>query len=183
MLGNHDVEYDRARGVVLSGDLTTGSPTPSGPMYRPTPLADELRRYACCRVLCNETFRIGPERGGLNLIGIDYRNPSRDRSLQLCGELVRPELVNIVLTHTPDLFPELPTTIALTLAGHTHGGQLALPFFGPLIRYSRYGNKLIYGHVREKDGRQLIVTAGLGAGHDVRFCVPPEIVFVKLVAK
>ena len=140
----------------------------------------EVLKAGGCRVLNNETFRIGPDRGGLNLIGIDYRNSSLDDSLGFCRRLLRKDCVNLLLFHTPDLFREQPREIALTLAGHTHGGQLALPFYGSLLGYSRYGRRYVYGHIREADGRQMIVTSGLGGTRDIRFCVPPEIVFVKL---
>jgi len=81
----------------------------------------------------------------------------------------------IVLTHNPDLFPEMPARALLTLAGHTHGGQVNLPFFGRLIVPSRYGSRYAAGHIRE-DGRDLFVTAGIGTSIiPVRFRVPPEV--------
>jgi len=81
----------------------------------------------------------------------------------------------IVLTHNPDIFVRIPPRVLLTLAGHTHGGQVNLPFFGRLIVPSRYGERFAIGHVRE-DGRDLFVTPGIGTSIvPVRFGVPPEI--------
>lgn len=81
----------------------------------------------------------------------------------------------IALTHNPDLFPQIPTRIALTIAGHTHGGQVALPALGRLIVPSQFGQRYAIGHVIE-DGRHLFVTPGIGTSIlPVRFRVPPEI--------
>ncbi|HKW91891.1 MAG TPA: metallophosphoesterase [Methylomirabilota bacterium] len=81
----------------------------------------------------------------------------------------------IALTHNPDLFPEMPARALLTLAGHTHGGQVNLPLFGRLIVPSRYGSRYAIGHVRE-DGRDLFVTPGIGTSIiPVRFRVPPDV--------
>lgn len=79
----------------------------------------------------------------------------------------------IALTHNPDVLPEIPTRVSLTLAGHTHGGQVDLPLLGRLVVPSRR----IYaiGHVVE-NGRHVFVTPGIGTSIlPVRFRVPPEI--------
>jgi len=81
----------------------------------------------------------------------------------------------IVLTHNPDLFVRMPARVLLTLASHTHGGQVNLPVLGRLIVPSRYGERYAIGHVHE-NGRDLFVTPGIGTSIvPVRFRVPPEI--------
>jgi len=81
----------------------------------------------------------------------------------------------IVLTHSPDVFPDVPARVALTLAGHTHGGQLRLPLIGRPVVPSRYGQRYAAGHVVE-DGRHLFVTTGIGTSIiPIRIGVPPEI--------
>lgn len=89
----------------------------------------------------------------------------------------------ILLAHEPDIFPQVPARVSLTLSGHTHGGQVRLFGYYPLVP-SRYGNRYAYGHVVEPraDGaRHLIVSGGLGCSiTPVRFGVPPEIVLVEL---
>jgi predicted MPP superfamily phosphohydrolase len=86
----------------------------------------------------------------------------------------------IVLTHNPDLFPEVSGRVALTLAGHTHGGQVALPLLGTPIVPSRFGDRYARGHIIE-GRRHLFVTSGLGTSLlPVRFRVPPEIAVVQL---
>ena len=86
----------------------------------------------------------------------------------------------ILLAHEPDIFPQIPDRVSLTLCGHTHGGQVAIPFLGRPIVPSRYGERYAYGHVVE-DGRHLIVSGGLGCSRlPIRFGVPPEIVVIDL---
>lgn len=85
----------------------------------------------------------------------------------------------ILLAHEPDIFPEVPARVALTLAGHTHGGQVRLFGYSPKVP-SQFGNRFAYGHVVE-GGRQMIVSGGLGLSVlPVRLGVPPEVLMVEL---
>ena len=87
----------------------------------------------------------------------------------------------VLMVHEPDVFPEVPERVALTLAGHTHGGQIRVAGFAPVVP-SRYGQRYVYGHVVE-EGRHLVVSGGLGcSGFPVRFGSPPEIVIIELAA-
>lgn len=87
----------------------------------------------------------------------------------------------ILLAHEPDIFPQVPTCVALTLSGHTHGGQIRLLGYSPVVP-SRFGNRFAYGHVVE-DGHDLIVSGGLGCSiAPVRFGVPPEINLIEVAA-
>jgi uncharacterized protein len=86
----------------------------------------------------------------------------------------------VLLAHEPDIFPEVPARVTLTLSGHTHGGQVAVPYFGRPMVPSAYGRRLAYGHVIE-NGRHLIVSGGLGCSAlPVRVGVPPEIVLIEV---
>src|SRR5690349_16120305 len=67
----------------------------------------------------------------------------------------------ILLVHEPDIFTKVPARVALTIAGHTHGGQIRLPLMPPLWTPSAYGARFAYGHIVE-DGRHMIVSGGLG---------------------
>jgi len=81
----------------------------------------------------------------------------------------------LCFTHSPDVFPTLPRTCLLTIAAHTHGGQVALPILGRLIVPSRYGQRYAAGLVHE-DGKYLFTSTGIGTSIiPVRFGVPPEI--------
>jgi uncharacterized protein len=88
----------------------------------------------------------------------------------------------LLLAHEPDIFPQVPERVALTLAGHTHGGQIRLPLIWPHFVPSRYGARFAYGHIVE-DSRHMIVSGGLGTSIiPARFGVPPEIVHITLGA-
>jgi hypothetical protein len=87
----------------------------------------------------------------------------------------------ILLAHEPDIFPRVPGRVALTLSGHTHGGQIRLCGWSPVVP-SDYGNRYAYGVVEEA-GRQLVVSGGIGCSIlPVRLGVVPEITVVELGA-
>ena len=86
----------------------------------------------------------------------------------------------ICFTHSPDIFPRLPGTCAVTLAGHSHGGQVRLPLLGRPILPLRTGQRYAAGLVRE-GGKTLFVSTGIGtSGLPVRLGVPPEISLLSL---
>jgi predicted MPP superfamily phosphohydrolase len=81
----------------------------------------------------------------------------------------------VALTHNPDLFPQIPARVALTVAGHTHGGQAAIPFIGRPIVPSQFGERFAAGEIVEEE-RRLFVTTGIGVSIlPLRFRVTPEI--------
>lgn len=86
----------------------------------------------------------------------------------------------IVLTHWPDAFPQVPRGVALTIAAHSHCGQVDLPFIGRPITPSPGAARWPCGRY-DVDGKILYVTGGLGVSIlPVRFRAPPEIVIVTL---
>lgn len=89
----------------------------------------------------------------------------------------------LLFTHNPDLFPEVPPRVSLTIAGHTHGGQVYLPGIGRPIVPSSFGERFAIGHI-EEEGRHLFVSPGLGTSIlPVRFLVPPVVSVLELHAK
>jgi predicted MPP superfamily phosphohydrolase len=85
----------------------------------------------------------------------------------------------ILLAHEPDIFPRVPPRVGLTISGHTHGGQVRLFGWSPIVP-SDYGNRYAYGHVVE-NGRHLVVSGGLGTSiMPVRLGVPPEITLIEV---
>ncbi|OKL44615.1 metallophosphoesterase [Pseudovibrio exalbescens] len=87
----------------------------------------------------------------------------------------------ILLAHEPDIFDEVPERIGLILSGHTHGGQIRLPFWGAIMVPSRFGRRFAKG-VFEKGSVKMIVTAGLGCSRlPIRFNCPPEVLLIDLV--
>ena len=88
----------------------------------------------------------------------------------------------ILFTHNPDLFPDVPSRVSLTVAGHTHGGQVYIPGIGRPIVPSKFGERFASGHIVE-NSRHLFVSSGVGTSIlPVRFLVPPEVSVVRLRA-
>lgn len=85
----------------------------------------------------------------------------------------------LLASHNPDLLPEVPESVSLTLSGHTHGGQIVLPFIGPPFTSSRYGRRFASGWVR---GPALgYVSRGLGFGYlPIRVNCPAELTILEL---
>ncbi len=93
---------------------------------------------------------------------------------------------NILLYHSPDLAPIAATNgVDLQLSGHTHGGQVRLPFYGALFTGSLYGKRYEAGRYAHDD-MVLYITRGIGlegAGAPrVRFLCPPEIILWEIGA-
>ena len=71
--------------------------------------------------------------------------------------------------------------VFLTLAGHNHGGQVQIPFYGALLVPSDSGTKFANG-LFNINGNNIIITKGLGNSiMNVRFCCPPEIVVIDFI--
>lgn len=125
-------------------------------------------------VLEDRSVKLKFNQQNIGLAGIsDYYEGPHDvvRALQD----VPPGQGVLCLTHTPDIFPELPAQCHLTITGHTHGGQVNLPFVGALIVPSKYGQRYVSGLVTEL-GKSLFVSTGIGTSIlPVRFGVTPEI--------
>lgn len=81
----------------------------------------------------------------------------------------------VILSHGPDPFPGLPDAPSLTVVGHTHCGQVALPFSGAVYVPSKFGTRYACGLYRQGK-KAMIVSAGIGtSGLPVRLLAPPDI--------
>ncbi|HKT75861.1 MAG TPA: metallophosphoesterase [Sphingobium sp.] len=86
----------------------------------------------------------------------------------------------VILSHGPDTFPLLPDRRLLTLAGHTHCGQVALPIAGIVYVPSRYGTRYACGLYRQGD-KTLLVSGGIGtSGLPIRLLAPPDVWLVTI---
>jgi uncharacterized protein len=108
----------------------------------------------------------------------DYRNGRPDLPATLRE---RPATgATVLVSHNPDVLPEVPTDVGLTLSGHTHGGQVVLPGVGALTTSSRYGDRFLAGWV-EGPARGY-VSRGLGVTSiPVRINCPAELTVLDLV--
>ncbi len=105
---------------------------------------------------------------------------TRGPNLRMALSHVPPAASCLMLMHNPDLFPEVPEQVSLSLAGHTHGGQVALPLIGALVVPSDFGTRYARGLIVE-DKKHHFVTSGIGTSVlPVRFGVPPEICVLNL---
>jgi hypothetical protein len=90
-------------------------------------------------------------------------------------KLLRLRGVKIALSHYPDAIEKVPPEVDLTLAGHTHCGQILLPVLGPIFTGTRLQDEFICGF-KNYSGEKLIVTAGLGTSHlPLRFGARPDV--------
>jgi predicted MPP superfamily phosphohydrolase len=133
------------------------------------------------RMLINEAVQVGAPGGRLSVIGID------DPHANLCADLpgamgaVRPGEFKLLLAHSPELFRDAAAAgIDLYLTGHTHAGQIRLPWVGHLFTNARCPRTYTSGHWRH--GRmQGHTSAGVGCSMlPVRFGCPPEIMVIEL---
>jgi predicted MPP superfamily phosphohydrolase len=108
-------------------------------------------------LLPNDAAAVGP----LAVGGFDGSGPERRKLATLMEKLHALPGGGIVLTHGPDIFAQLPPSVSLTLAGHTHCGQIVWPWGHAPVTSSRFGQRYACGRVDE-DGKVLITSAGLG---------------------
>jgi hypothetical protein len=97
--------------------------------------------------------------------------------------LIRRDATNLLLSHNPDVFPVARRQgFDLTLAGHTHGGQVNFEILDRHINVSRLITPYTQGLYRE-EGKSIYVTTGVGTiGVPVRFGAPPEVALIRLCA-
>lgn len=137
-------------------------------------------------VLSNEARRIAVAGGHLWLVGMDdpytgHADPlAALRSVPFASPMTEPV---IVLAHDPSAFAMVPREAALIMAGHTHGGQVRIPFAGALVNASRAPLRHSRGVIREH-GKLMYVTAGIGTSIlPIRFNCPPEFAILTIGAE
>ena len=134
------------------------------------------------RILRNESLPIGTASNGLFLIGLDdLWEKHTDLPRALSG--VPDGACKILLVHEPDFADQAAQAeIALQLSGHSHGGQVRLPFIGaPILPY--LATKYPIGLQRASPLTQVYTTRGVGLINPaVRFTCPPEVTILRLEA-
>jgi uncharacterized protein len=100
------------------------------------------------------------------------------------GNEISDDSFNIFLYHHPDMIEKLGGSgFDLYLAGHTHGGQVALPFYGALITLTKHGKKYESGHYKFGE-MDIYINRGTGMEGNyaprVRFCAIPEVTVIDL---
>lgn len=144
--------------------------------FKPDALRGEMEKLGL-RVLQNEAVRRGP----LIVGGVDDDFSGHDDIAATFAAMDRlGSGVPLLLTHSPDIVPDLPRPVAAVFAGHTHCGQIRFPVVGAISYVSRYGNRFACGDM--VDGKQRVfVGAGLGTSIvPLRYLTPPDIWLVTL---
>lgn len=182
VLGNHDwwedIEVQRRRsGPVAAGEALQRAGIP---VYENDAVRFVKDRQAFWIAGLGDQWAFWPkrenylkfkQRGKIDYDGVD--------DLQGTLAKVTDDAPVILMAHEPDIFPDVPDRVAVTISGHTHGGQVNLAGYTPIVP-SKFGARYVYGHIVE-GGRDLVVSGGLGlSGLPIRFGRPPEIVLIEL---
>ena len=147
---------------------------------------DDLTDEAGVRVLIDEAVRIELHGQVIELYGYDRWGNDQASLHSFLRTPREAGAARIVLAHRPDpvlgLLPDMD--LDLFVAGHTHGGQVVVPFFGPPLTLSGVPREVGAGGLHELNGAPIYVSRGVGMerGHAprVRFLCPPEVAVVTL---
>lgn len=131
-------------------------------------------------VLQNEVAVISVGDEAIRLWGIEDLWRNRRVPTENSFDTIAEKRNIIAITHNPDSLLIAPQGFAIMFAGHTHGGQLNWPFFGPKAVFN--DPRFMDGHA-VVDGKHVYVTSGVGTSViPFRFRVPPEIAVITLIA-
>lgn len=134
------------------------------------------------RFLRNEATALRFGSASMNIAGWDYESiRRRPYYLQGAEKLIAPGTLNVLLSHSPDVFPVARAKgFDLTLAGHTHGGQVTVEILHQSLNIARFATPYVYGLYRQERSA-VYVTRGIGTiGLPARIGAPPEISVIRL---
>jgi predicted MPP superfamily phosphohydrolase len=146
---------------------------------------DEIDRVSPqfgARFLRSQSVQLRFGNATLNLAGVDYQRKT-EPYLTGAEDLIVPGAYNLLLSHNPDVFPVAASQgFDLTLAGHTHGGQVTLEMIHPALNPVRFMTEYVHG-LYSKGDRSIYVTRGIGTiGVPLRLGATPEIAIIRLCA-
>jgi predicted MPP superfamily phosphohydrolase len=176
--GNHDYRFSgyQPRHPVQSGlsNRSKANP-PRVPMLPPLELENQLRQMGI-RFLHNAGVQL---REDLFLAGVEdlwHGEPDAQKAL---ANYTHPS-ASLLICHNPDYLYQVPKSVDLTLCGHTHGGQVVLPWYGPNFTSSCYVQQLAGGWVN--DPVPAFISGGLGLSTaPIRVACPAELVIHEFV--
>lgn len=139
------------------------------------------------RMLDNEIVRIHIRDRNVTIGGIelDY-TPAAERIVRQLETASDTDDIRLVISHYPDTILQLEpnSRIDLVIAGHTHGGQIVIPGFGPPLTLSHVPRHVAAGGLHDLEGRHIYVSRGLGCERNqaprIRFLCPPEVTLLTL---
>ena len=139
-------------------------------------LAAELAKYPQITVLRNDARQFGP----LAVAGLDDDYTEKADVEATTAAALPLSGPRVWLSHSPDVFPSIPVSADLVLAGHTHCGQIGYPWGGSPATMSEYGDLYACGVTREH-GKVLVTSAGLGTSLlPIRLFTHPEVWVIEM---
>ncbi len=149
---------------------------------------EELAAGTGVVVLDNETVDVETRGIRARIAGLSTGGDPARRAAAI-GELTAAPttVARVLLGHKPDVVYEIPegAEVDLVVAGHTHGGQVQIPFFGPLVTLSSVPRGVAAGGLHRVDGHAVYVSTGVGReklrAPQVRFGARPSVGLIELV--
>jgi predicted MPP superfamily phosphohydrolase len=117
----------------------------------------------------------------MNLAGVDYQSFRQRPYLKGAEKMVAPGILNVLMSHNPDVFRKAARQgYDLTIAGHTHGGQVRVEILRQDLNVARFFTRYVDGLYQER-GRSIFVSRGIGTiGMPARLGAPPEVALLRL---
>lgn len=143
-----------------------------------SPVLMERLREVGIEILTNECFELTRANDSIYIGGVDDPHHHLD-DVQKTFDSAPKAAFKILFAHSPDVLLNMEDgAVDLLLCGHTHGGQVNFPYFGPLITKTRIGRKFARGLLYQR-GMGIHVSRGIG-GVGLRYQCPPEIAVLEL---
>ncbi len=136
-------------------------------------------------VLINAAAKVKSRGAEFWIVGVDDPATAHDDVDLSFSKVPEDNLPRIVLAHSTDCIDDLYSRkVDLFLAGHTHGGQVQLPFIGPPIRNTLLAEEGIYEGYHKVNGINVYINRGIGtSGIPIRIGVKPEVTSITLTSK
>jgi predicted MPP superfamily phosphohydrolase len=175
-------------------DLLSRLDAPGGVYYAPGDVdqapgrPERLFEGTKVKRLVNDMARVRVRDRMVTIGGVElrYSNPEAMRLVDQFEDARGTDDIRILLGHRPDVVLRLRerSRIDLVVAGHTHGGQIVVPGFGPLMTLSDVPRQVAAGGLHTLDGNLIYVSRGVGCERAqaprIRFLCPPEVSILTL---
>ena len=149
--------------------------------YVPPSVVKNIYQKSNIILLENEDYYFSHNAKTLRIVGFKDLWHFKSNPIQVVG-MKDKTTPTVVLNHNPDYFPQMPNFVSLTLSGHTHGGEIVLPFIGSFFIPSEYGQRYRNGYIIENN-KHLFVSRGVATLSGGRFLDPPEINILTLYSQ
>ena len=134
-------------------------------------------------ILNDENIIVRNKGSEINIIGVnDISYYGKEYLIEKVNDLLDNEKLNILLSHRPEIFNDyVKTNIDLVLSGHTHGGQIKIPFIGAVYAPNQgFWPKYSDGIYKDKN-TTMIISKGIGSSQiPLRLFSNPELVLIEL---